>query len=460
MLATAAGAMLATRSSRAAVSSGPVDVAIVGAGAAGIAAAYALRDTSKSFVILEARDRVGGRAFSQDVIPGVPVDLGAEWFMLTDPIPGTNQTVNPLYNMAAPRSKELGIVPDNYPRTFFDLGSPALPPPQRLVPALLQAAQLQASIATYGGLMQLNSALPDISIEDLAELGGLRSSPWYQFAGSPIVNEHGAALSKLSVLDLAVLMAEGPTVGGHLIQSGMGNFVRSLADGLPISLSTPVMSIQWRGSGVQLETPSGTLQAKTVIVTTPIGVLAAGKPAFDPLLPAQYIDAFSKLPMGKVEKIWLNYSEDIFHVDDINVVGEQLIGTSPGYQFHWFGTDTIAVIVGGDVAEAAARNGRQNQLDYAQEAVAAVFGSATRNKFKSAAVSQWTVDPYSQGAYTYAVPGGFPARALLGDLDLAKSMFGGRIFFAGEATTATHHSSLIGAWNTGQAAAKAALATI
>jgi monoamine oxidase len=241
----------------------------------------------------------------------------------------------------------------------------------------------------------------------------------------------------------------------------MGNYVSSLADGLPVALNTPVTSIQWQaGSGVQLQTPSGTVQAKTVIVTTPVGVLASGKPAFEPGLPMQYTDAFAKLPMGKVEKIWLNYSEDIFRVEDINVVGEQLIGSSPGYQFHWFGRNVIAVIVGGDVAEAAARNGRGFQVDYARQAVAAVFGSDTLSKYQSAAVSQWSVDPYSQGAYTNAVPGGFPARAVLGDLEMAKSMFGGRIFFAGEAATETHHSSLIGAWNTGQAAAKAALAAV
>jgi monoamine oxidase len=460
----AAGGMLASRALRsqpADVSGGPFDVAIIGAGAAGISAAHALRDSGKTFVILEARDRVGGRAFSDNVnIPGVPVDLGAEWFMLTDPIPGSDRTANPLYDMAKARSKELGIVRDNFRRTFFDLNSPDLPPPQRLIPALLQAAQLQASILTYGSMMQANPALPDISVDDLAELGGLRSNPWYQFAASPILNEHGAAMSKLSVFDLFVLMAEGPTVGGHLIQSGLGNFVGSLADGLPIALNTPVTSIQWRGGGVQLQTPSGTVQAKTVVVTTPVGVLASGKPSFDPVLPTQYTDAFAKLPMGIVEKIWLSYSEDIFGVEDINVVGEQLIGTSPGYQFHWFGTNVIAVIIGGDVAEAAARNGRQNQIDYARQAVAAAFGSSTLNKYKSAAVSQWTVDPYSQGAYTYAVPGGFGARAALGDLEMARSMFGGRIFFAGEAATPVHHSSLIGAWNTGQAAAKAALAAV
>lgn len=156
------------------------------------------------------------------------------------------------------------------------------------------------------------------------------------------------------------------------------------------------------------------------IVTVPLGVLAAGRPAFDPLLPSQHTDAFARLPMGRIEKYWLQYSENIFGAQGDNfglrtenVVAGQLIGTTPGYQFRWFGSNVIGVIIGGDIAEGVGRLGRAGAIDYARQAVAAVFGSSTLDKFQSAAVSQWLLDPYSQGAYTAAVPGGVPARALL-----------------------------------------------
>jgi hypothetical protein len=136
--------------------------------------------------------------------------------------------------------------------------------------------------------------------------------------------------------------------------------------------------------------------------------------------------------------MWLSYSEDIFRIPDgsvadtdQNVVAEQVLGTTPGYQFRWFGSNVAAVIVGGDIAEGAARGGRAAQIDYAKQAVAAAFGSSTLDKFQSAASSQWLMDPYSQGCYTYAIPGGVPARATLADTAMAKALLAKQIFFAG-----------------------------
>jgi monoamine oxidase len=461
--------LAASRSSeaRTAIGSGPFDVAIIGAGAAGIGAAYRLREANKcvSYVILEARGRTGGRAYTDtDCIPGVPVDLGAEWFIQVNPILGSCQTTNPLYDLAAPRARELGVVPDDYPRTFFDPGSAKLSSCERLLPAVTDAAALQASIATYGALTQLGK-VPDISAEKTASLAGLHASKWHDFAASPIVNEHGAELSELSTLDLWLTDSVSGVAGDFLIQSGMGKFVESLAAVLPVQLNTPVKSIKWQYSGgVQLETDQGTVQAKTVIVTVPLGVLAGGNPSFDPPLPPEYTDTFAKLPMGVVEKIWLSYSEDVFKTGDKyidashNVIAEQLNGTTPAYQFRWFGKNVVAVVVGGNKIKEQAREGRNALIQYARRAVADVFHCD--DKFVSATSSEWLKNEYSKGCYTYAIPGGVPARELLRDTNRAKECLAKQIFFAGEAAAVERHGGLPGAWASGQRAAAAVLEVI
>jgi len=447
-------------------SGGPFDIAIIGAGAAGIAAGHAIRqaDKSKTFVILEAQDRAGGRAHTDNhSIPGLPVDLGAEWFIETSPIPGTNRTTNPLYDLAAPRAAELGIVADDRSPVFFDPGSPAPVSYERLVSPLLEAGLLQGGILAYGALAERHPEMPDVSVEELAALAGIRNSKWFDFAAGPLVNEHGAPPDKLSTMDIYRALSGEVGSTSYLIRSGMGNFVNSLVGELPVQLNTPVKRIRWqRAGGVRLETAAGTVDAKAVIVTAPIGVLTStSNPlAFEPALPARYVDAFHQLPMGVIEKIWLSFSKNIFDTEDQNIVGQQLHSPTPGYQFRLFGNNVVGVIVGGALAEGPAREGKDAQIAYAKQAVAAVWGSDALHKFQAAASSGWLLGEYSQGAYSHALPAGTPARELLGDTQAAKSHLANQIFFAGEATAKVRHGGLPGAWVSGQRAAAAALEAV
>src|SRR5581483_10465015 len=205
--------------------------------------------------------------------------------------------------------------------------------------------------------------------------------PWYDWAAAPTVNEAGAPLSELSALDLWLLASGDAPPGGDpdhfLIRSGMGNYISSLGEDLPVELDTPVTSIDWGGSGgVILATPAGTVRAKAVIVTVPMGVLASEQIAFSPGLPSVYLATFDQLPMSAVEKTWLRFSERVFDVTDDRIYLGQILRNDripPGVQFNFFGTDVMAGGVGARLTlanDAMAASLLGNRVFFAGEACA------------------------------------------------------------------------------------------
>lgn len=463
--------------STSAPSKGPFDVAIVGAGPAGIGAARALLGSGKSVVVLEARDRLGGRAHSDnEAFPDISVDLGAEWFMQVFPT-GPNTTYNPLYDLAIASGKadELGVTPD--PQSIrLHSGPLTLATPEELLDPLAMAAALNGAIFGYGALSGCDpnacdpSAFADISVEEAARAaGGLPSLPWYKFASAPIVNATGASLDNVSVLDLWLLQSPSPlpAVGPdhHLIRSGMGNFISSLADGIPVKRRTPVTAIEWGGAnGVRLATPNGTVQARTVIVTVPMGVLSSGQIAFSPALPTPHLATFDQLPMAVVEKTWLRFSQPIFGIADQQTYLGQILRDDvipPDIQFNFFGTNVMACIVGGDVALDLVRDGRDALIDFARQSAADLFGPPPPGVTVTATTSSWYTEEYTRGAYTHAIPGGVGARLTLASDAMSADLLANQIFFAGEACAPlTTRGSLHGAYLSGQRAAAAALAAL
>jgi monoamine oxidase len=241
-------------------------------------------------LVLEARNRVGGRALTDNSF-ATPVDLGAEWFSFVTPKNGRSpgQTNNALFDIAA--SRGLQVFADTYPRVFYDI----TPPPKPLLPSdpdVVDATAIFASMLTL--ISSAATSGPDISAA--AATASLALDKWYKLGAGIIGGEHGADLSSLSVLDLFNLTQLGlpptlPSADDRLIPSGMGNFIATFASGIPIRLSTPVSSINWDNPcGVQLTTPAGIVNARTSIVTVPLGVLASEALTFNPALPSQHQD--------------------------------------------------------------------------------------------------------------------------------------------------------------------------
>ena len=311
-------------------SAGPYDVAVIGAGVAGLAAAHDLLHAGKRVIVLEARDRIGGRTRTE-AFAGVPLDHGAQWFHQGD------------HNLLRWAAEEVGFRTEKQSTpNFFSGSSPATD---------------ETKLAVLASFAAIDFAIEE-SAQELAKRGGDMSVaagtasvsewPWYHF-NSGIVGpiESGVEIAKLSLRDLA----NSHTGDDYLVHGGMGAFIAKYFGGVPVTLSSPVSRIDWSGgSGVRLTTPAGTIEAGAAIVTVPSSLLAKGQPGFAPALPAAYQDAFAKLPLGVFNKIAIDFSRDVFGGLAANSVVNPLVDRedTPLVFVKLWGSNVAIVLVGGE----------------------------------------------------------------------------------------------------------------
>mgnify|MGYP001793131513 CR=1 FL=1 len=405
------------------------DVVVVGAGAAGVGAGRVLAEAGRRFVILEARDRIGGRAWTIDSGHGYPVDLGCEWLH--------SAPTNPL----VPLARNLGVEVDEYAEYWADEWNMA-----KLGPAAygeLRAAAdgvfgKAAALAAAGG--------PDVALGDLIA----PDHPWRPAIDAICGWITGGRLDQVSAVDLGT---NGDTEVNWRLPGGYGALFQTMAEGLPVRLATPVKSIDWRGSLIAVETAQGSLRARQVIVTLPTNVIASGGVDFQPALPAEKRQAALDLPLGANLKLFLAVEGTPFGPPRDHQLPTRFDRTDCSFMHaHPFGRPVVAAYFGGDLAREMEAAGLAAMTDFAENELAFNHGEAVRGHFEPIAASGWMADPLAGGAYSYARPGAAEARArLAAPLD-------GRLFFAGEATSPDDFATAHGAWLSGRDAAKAALA--
>ena len=273
------------------MSPGEPDVAVVGAGAAGIAAARTLAALGRSCLVLEAAGRVGGRAFTDTAGLGAPFDQGASWLHEAE--------ANPL----TPIARRLGFTLRDERRRVRDI---LLVDGGRIATAEERTAH-DAACEAWDAAAEARAARsakdggPDIPLSEAVPRGGEWDATAAHWLGA-IIN--GAEPEITSLRDY---VATG--LGGRNLQpaEGLGTLVARLAEGLPVVLDAPVARIAWGGPGgaVAAEGPRGTVRARGCIVTVSTGVLAAGGLRFDPPLPAPLQEAIAGLPLGLLTKVAL-----------------------------------------------------------------------------------------------------------------------------------------------------------
>ena len=411
-----------------------VDVAIVGAGAAGLAAGQRLRGAGLSTLILEAGPRVGGRARTTRpaALGGAWLDEGAQWLHAPDR--------NPLVDMARARGVPLDDAFGGRDRVLFTADGRATEADER--------NYAEADAAWRRLLAAAHRSGPDVSLA--AASGAFREdNPW---AASV---EHWEATiiaaadpDLLGVADWAANeLPEGDLIG----PDGLGTLLAQCLDDAagPVRLAAPVRALDFSAADdVRVETADGTLRARCVIVTVSTGVLRAERIRFSPRLPAPVRDAIACLPMGLLSKVVL----PITGADTLDVAGDRggLIERrltrplEPAMQFNAaaIGGAIPYVIgfVGGrtawDLASDAAR-----AEEFARESLAALYGRARveRALRPGAFATDWGTDPHHLGAYSYAGPGDHGARAAL-----QTPVDGGRLLFAGEASNAEGLAGTVG----------------
>jgi len=406
-----------------------VDIAIVGAGAAGLAAAETVAASGLTGVLLEARDRLGGRAHTIQTAIG-PIDLGCEWLHSADQ--------NPL----VARVEALGLTIDKTPPPWANIAdNPVFSRGERAAfGEAFQALDARIEAAARDGG-------PDRPASDLMD----PDSPWNPLLNAFSAFYNGAEFDQVSLHDYA---AYDDTEVNWRVAEGYGTAIARLAPkALPTRLSCPVTMIRHDGPRVTLETALGDVSARAVIVCVPTTILATGALRFMPAL-ADKLDAAAGLPLGLADKVFLTLDEPEMFPPETQVYGDPHTTATGAYHLRPLHRPIIEVFLGGAHARSLEGQGPGAAAAFAIDGLAEVYGGEVRRKVHVLAETHWAGDPFAGGSYSHALPGHAGARAVLA------APVDQRLFFAGEACSPNFFSTAHGAWQTGQTAAKAAIGAL
>jgi monoamine oxidase len=427
----------------------PVErVVVVGAGIAGLTVANALAHGGVECVVVEARDRIGGRLHTAD-LAGSPVDLGGSWIHtpVGNPIRAFAQSAGVPCRSANPLSELAG----------FDCGEGRR----------LSAAELEASLS-----MQLEG-FPEAVGRLLAELGpdasaadGIEAFVAGAGLATGAARRARQALRGLIEADSADLPERqslrwmwneieygGPYLGDVPV-GGYRCLAEAMAAGVDLRLGADVAEIIRSAGGVRVRSGDGTSEEGShVVVTVPLGVLKRDVLRFSPALPPGRRAAIERLGFGHYEKVALRFDEPFWRAAGLPnlmvfprdpeapvvwAIGQDAFGAGPVLVFHIFHSAT------GHILDATADDAARWVLDMLAEATGSPCPAPA-----AVAVTSWTNDPYSGGAYTHIPPGASTA-----DADLLGEPIGGRLLFAGEHTQSARLAYADGAMTSGIREAK------
>jgi monoamine oxidase len=393
---------------------------VIGGGAAGIAAARTMWDAGYDVLLVEASDRLGGRAHSVS-IPGIGVvDHGCGWLHSAERNPWTE--IAEVTGFTVDRSSA------NWRTQWRDLGFPR--EDQNASHAAF-AAWSERAHAALGGVDQPLSAF--ITPDDR----------WRTTVDAISGYANGANLSQVSLHDWAAY-EDASTEDNWAVVEGYGTLVVSHAGDLPVRLSTPVTKIDHHGRRLKLETAAGVIDADRVVICVPTTVLASGALTFDPPLPDKHAAA-DALPLGLADRVFLEVDGPEWPAN-AHLVGNPYTVCTASHRLSPFGLPIIESFFGGDCAEAL-EVGDASQ--FAIDELVALLGSDWRRRLTPRGVTRWRQVPYIGGSYSHAKVGQAHQRKVL-----AKPV-DDRLFFAGEACHSSDFSTAHGAYETGVAAARA-----
>ena len=429
--ATAVAPALAVRALGQVPASGDVDVAIVGAGAAGIAAARRVGLSGKTYALLEAMDRPGGRIMSETKPFGIAYDRGAGRISASGR--------NPLVALGRLLGAEL-YEPAPFRRLYVGQREARDREYDNFTAALHRASRAIAAAGEAGLDLPAARTLPT--------LGEWQATVWFVLGPLSISKD----LDEVSALDLARAEIQSDEL---VSRGGMGRLVASVAKTLTVRADTPVNRIETRGRGVAIESTRGTIRASTVVVTASTNALSGGFIKFDPPLPKRTMDALAGLSLGTRDRLVfempgnpLRFADDqrvIFRADDARNVG--IVGRLGG-------TDLAHAEFTGRFGREMSDRGPAEMTAFVTNLLVAHFGSEAKKYVGRSEAVRWSREQWVLGGTSAASPGGGGNRRLLAE------PVSDRIFFAGEALHEGWFGTVAGAWISGERAATAALRVI
>jgi len=408
------------------------DIVVIGAGAAGIAAAKYLQRNGVAHLLIEANNRVGGRAFTELMTDGAPFDLGCHWMH--------SASLNPFVSIA----DELGIRYEK--RTGY--GSAYLFRGRERLSSEVSDSLTESLLMDDRCLRMRWMEGKDISVYDSLD----PNREWSNAADYFTALNTSVDVDKVSIGDI---VEYEDTNENWPVIDGYGMLVNKWANGMDVHLNTRVRGIDWSGSGVRVETSKGDIAAKSVILSVSTGVLGSGHIRFTPELPIPKRESIEALPLGNYNRIRLSLLPNSFDTD----VPERVLASSEtdlpmSLSIRPYGFDCVVGLVAGRYADWLEKAGSEASIEAVGQQLSSVFGSRILQRITGNRQSAWRGDPLTLGAYSASTPGNFSQRIRLAEPVRDK------IYFAGEATSASHFCTCHGALLTGYRAAEESMGAL
>lgn len=427
------------------------DTVIVGAGVAGLTAARLLRAAGRRVVVLEARDRIGGRTWT-DRTSGFSVDRGASWIHGIEGNPLTEVVAAfgmPTIEFTVGSFQAGGRPIANYDEAHRELDAAA-------TEAWLADAEAVADrLAGAADVAEPGESYDDVVERVLEELGwsGERADRARAFHRHRTEEQCGADNPDVDAHGLDEDAIDGDEV---VFPGGYDALATSLARGLDVRLGHTVTAVAWSESGVRVTTASASFEAAEVVVTVPLGVLKAGSIAFEPPLPEAVAGAIERVGMGTFDKVFLQFPER-FWQDGAYAIRQ--LGAA-GVPWHsWYdvsavsGTPMLLTFAGGEWARRIEEMADEEIVASVLDGLRSLYGDAVPEP-TGHWITRWGADPFALGSYSYVARG-----ATYDDHDVMATPVGGVLHLAGEATWGDCPATVNGALLSGHRAAERILGT-
>jgi monoamine oxidase len=420
-------------------------IIVVGAGISGLSAARTLSQAGYQVIILEARNRLGGRMWTSRAWPEIPVDLGGSWIHGTEGNPLTElartakiKTVVTDYENAWVYDAEGTLLEDEKAEEIDEWGEEVLEEAAEVVDQAEEDYPLAEAIA---------------EVVDLEALAEAERQQLDFYLNAVVEQEWAADLDELS----AINFDDGDWFEGDdvLFPNGYDQIIHYLAQGLTVHLEHVVSKIAYDSQGVTLTTNRGEFRAERAIITLPLGVLQRGQIEFAPALPEAKQEAIQTLGSGLLNKLYLRFPQ-AFWPKEPEFIG--YISAKKGEWMEWLNLYHYLdqpVLLGFN----AGRYGRVIEALSDEEIVAegmavlrTIYGHDIPQP-NAWQITRWASDPFALGSYSYNAVG-----ASVDHREALAKPVQGRLFFAGEATSIEYPATVHGAYLSGQREAERIMA--
>jgi monoamine oxidase len=407
------------------------DIVVIGAGAAGIAAARRIQAANRKVIVVEATGQIGGRCLTDTATYEVPFDRGARWMH--------NPDTNPMIRLARAAGLEVYSAPLGQ-KIRIGRRNARAGETEEFLAALVRANRAIDEASRGKADVACASVLP----KDLGDWAGTA-----EFVLG--ANATGKDLKDVSAIDKARAQERTAAIA---CRQGLGTLIAKLGEQVPLALSTPASRVSWSNRDVTVETPAGKIVARAAVVTVSSNVLAAGNIKFTPDIPKRHLDAAAKLSLGSFDHIALQLPGNPLGLARDDIIIEQSSSTRTALLFANMGASSLCSIdVAGSFGRDLSAQGEAAMVAFAVEWLTKLFGSEVAAAVKKSSATRWNAAPFVQGAMSCAVPGGQGSRKILTEPI-------GCMFLAGEATHETLWGTVDGAWESGERAAEGALRRI